>query len=275
MRIDAHQHFWKYNPIRDAWIDESMTTIQKDFYPEDLQPILELHGFNGCVAIQADPSDEETLFLCDLGKKNNFIKAVVGWVDLNASDLEVRLEGLKNQPKLVGFREILQGKNPSALSDPTFRKGIATLNEMGYTYDVLIFPKHLPATLDLVKLFPYQKFVIDHLAKPKIKSAEWQDWESEIKKLSAHENVYCKLSGMVTEADWKHWKPIDFQPYFDCVLETFGSKRLMYGSDWPVCLLAAEYREQLSLVEHLISNLSEAEQAQIMGETACQFYGIS
>jgi len=275
MRIDAHQHFWKFNPERDTWINESMTQIRRDFMPDDLKPLLKNHNFDGCVAIQADQSEDETHFLCDLALTNDFIKAVVGWVDLKAENLESKLEELKNQSKLVGFRNILQDKNPSYLYDQSFRKGISTLNNKGYTYDILIFPEHLAATIDLIKAFPNQKFVIDHLAKPKIKSGEIQNWGNEIKKLAEFDHVYCKLSGMVTEADWNTWKANDIAPYFDFVLEQFGPKRLMYGSDWPVCLLAADYKTQLSLVNDLIGTLSEDEQAQIMGSSACQFYGIT
>jgi L-fuconolactonase len=275
MRIDAHQHFWKFDPVRDAWIDDSMRVIRRDFYPEHLKPLLDEHGIDGCVAVQADQSNEETRFLCDLASKNDFIKAVVGWVDLRSDDIEAQLEALKEQSKLVGFRHIVQAEPPAVLYHDGFRRGIAALKKHHFTYDILIFTDHLPATIDFVNAFPEQLFVIDHMAKPKIKTAEIKEWAVHMKKLATYPNVFCKLSGMVTEADWHGWKSEDLKPYMELVLETFGPHRLMYGSDWPVCLLAAEYKTQLEVVQNFISTLSQDEQKMIMGGTARRFYGIS
>jgi L-fuconolactonase len=275
MKIDAHQHFWKFDPVRDAWISEDMAVIRRDFYPEDLQPVLEAAGMDGCVAVQADQSLQETRFLLDLAAKHDFIKAVVGWVDLCADDLEEHLGKLEAEQKLAGFRHIIQAEPPAFFSRTDFRNGIRCLGKHDFTFDILIFPQHLPEALSFVKAFPNQKFVIDHLAKPHIKAGSMKEWRPFMQEMAQCDNVWVKLSGMVTEADWKAWKQEDMRPYLDVLLEHFGPSRLMYGSDWPVCLLAADYQRQMAVVVDYISSLSEPEQALIMGNNAREFYGIS
>jgi L-fuconolactonase len=274
MRIDAHQHFWIYNPVRDGWINDEMNIIQRDFLPRDLQPLLEECNINGTVAVQADQSEDETLFLLQLAEENDFIKGVVGWLDLRSPGLAERLDYFSSFKKLKGLRHIVQAEPIGFMKDRSFSNGIRSLKRYNLTYDILIYPTQLSDALHLVNEHPDQKFVIDHLAKPCIKRREITGWANVMKELSLHPNVFCKLSGMVTEADWQNWKPKDFKPYLDFALEHFGSGRLMYGSDWPVCLVAAPYPQQLNLVEAFIDRLSDSEKQRIMGENAVHFYNL-
>ena len=207
MKIDSHQHFWKYHPVKDAWINEDMKVIQRDFLPADLLPLLEAKYIDGCVSVQADQSEEETHFLLQLAKENDFIKGVVGWIDLRAENLEARLEYFSQYKKLKGFRHIVQGEpEVDFLLREDFCTGISKLAKYNFTYDLLIFPKHLPYATALVKRFPQQSFVIDHLAKPDFKQIDFAVWEKEIREIAACPNVMCKVSGLVTEADWNNWK---------------------------------------------------------------------
>jgi len=274
MRIDAHQHFWYFDPERDAWIDDAMQVIRKDFLPQDLKPELNKKDIDGCIAVQADQSPQETQFLLELSKKHPWIMKIVGWVDLEAKDIEAQLEKYAAEKKMAGFRKILQTLSPSAMEDPNFLRGISKLMKYGFTYDILIFPKHLEKAFNLASKFPNQAFIIDHLAKPDIKSGELEHWSKGIKKIADLKNVYCKVSGMVTEANWKAWKQADFIPYLDTVTEAFGTNRLVYGSDWPVCLLAASYTEVYDLAWNYYLKFSKAEQAGIFGENAKRFYSI-
>jgi L-fuconolactonase len=274
MKIDSHQHFWQYNKIRDAWISDEMSILRNDFMPSDLAPILQKNGINGCIAVQADQSESETKFLLDLADKNEFIKGVVGWIDLRATNLEERLDFFSKNKKLKGFRHILQGEKPAFMLQPDFMAGVMALGKRDFTYDLLVFPKHLTAVKQFLRKLEGQPFVLDHLAKPYLKRGLIQQWKKDMQSIAKHENVYCKISGMVTEADWKTWKPAGFEPYLEVVLEAFGSKRLMYGSDWPVCLLAADYEGQFEVVKDFISKLTTTEQSQIMGENAVKFYNV-
>jgi L-fuconolactonase len=249
--------------------------------PEDLFSILSANGFDGCIAVQADQSEKETHFLLDLADKNNVVKGVVGWVDLMADNLEKQLDYFRQFPKLKGFRHILQGEKPEFMLNPRFTEGVRLLGKKGFTYDILVLPKHLSAVKTLLKQCDNQLFVIDHIAKPYIKKGLIKQWAKDIKAIAKHENVYCKISGMVTEADWKGWKEADFTPYLDVVFDAFGTNRMMYGSDWPVCLLAADYEKQLNIVQNYVSQgfdviaRNEAtEESKIMGENAARFYNI-
>lgn len=274
-RIDAHQHFWQYHPERDRWITDDMAVIQRDFLPVDLRPLLTENGLSGCVAVQAGQSEAETMFLLDLAAENPFIAGVVGWVDLQEKDVGERVAYFSQFGRLKGFRHIVQGEeDPGFLSRPEFLRGIRALGNHHYTYDLLIRPHQLEAAIAFVRQFPDQPFVIDHLAKPFIKSGEKEPWASQIKALAQHENVYCKLSGLVTEADWNHWQPQDFSFYIQHAVEVFGPQRLMFGSDWPVCLLAAPYDGVVSLLADEIASLSIDEKAAIWGGTAGRFYGL-
>lgn len=274
-RIDSHQHFWNYDPVTHAWINDDMEIIRQDFLPHDLEPILQEYGFNGCVSVQADQSETENHFLLEHAINNDFIKGVVGWVDFKAGNVEERLSYYKQFDKLKGFRHILQGEPDRAyMLNADFKRGISKLKQFGYTYDILIYTDQIQFANEFAAAFPDQPFVIDHLAKPKIKEHEIDQWAKDMRAIAQNQNVSCKLSGMVTEADWKNWKPEDFTPYMDVVFEAFGANRVMYGSDWPVCRVAATYGEMLSIPESYVAKLSIDEQAKFWGGNAVEFYGL-
>lgn len=275
MWIDSHQHFWKFDPVRDAWINDDMKVIQRDFFPHDLAPILKSNNIDGCVSVQADQSEQETLFLLNHANEHHFIKGVVGWLDLRAYNLQDRLSVFSTHKKLKGLRHIVQGEPVGFMRNESFSKGISLLKSYNLTYDILIYPHQLDDALWLVAQHPEQQFVIDHIAKPYIKDKkDFEHWSSRMKQLAAHDNVFCKLSGMVTEANWKQWQLEDFAPYLDCVINAFDTTRVMYGSDWPVCLVAARYEQQLGIVENFIESFSSSEKQQIMGENAVRFYNL-
>lgn len=272
--IDSHQHFWKFNPVRDAWITEEMSVIRKDFYPHDLDHILEHSGIAGCVSVQADQSEEETHFLLSLADQHDFIKGVVGWVDLRADNLRERLQYFSQFKKLKGFRHVVQGEPKGFLLNEKFIKGVRSLADFGFTYDLLIYHHQLEEALHFVNKLPEIKIVVDHLAKPSIRTKEKTHWELNMAAMATFKNVHCKISGMVTEADWYTWKPEDFFPYLDELFETFGAERLMYGSDWPVCLVAASYEQQLAIVQQYLSKFSDHEKRLVMSENAKKFYNL-
>ncbi len=272
--IDAHQHFWHYHPAKHDWINDTMSVIKRDFLPDDLVPLLQQCQINGCVAVQADQTEDETAFLVALANENDCIKGIVGWVDLCSRDIEEKLTYWKQFPVVKGFRHILQSEQPEFMLQKDFIRGIKALQSFGFTYDLLIFPKHLSACFQLVKQFPEQPFVINHMAKPTIRQGLMQDWEEGIAQLAIFPNVSCKISGLVTEADWLHWKTADFRPYLDKVVTSFGIDRLMYGSDWPVCLVAATYEKQFGIVKDYFASFSPASQRAFFGENATKFYQL-
>ena len=275
MRIDSHQHFWNYHPVKDAWIGADMKVIQRDFLPADLLPLLHENNIDGCIAVQADQSEEETHFLLQLAQENDFIKGVVGWVDFRANNIEDRLQYFSQFKKLKGFRHIVQGESDDDfLLRKDFCNGIAQLEKYNFTYDLLILPKHLKFAAKFVKQFPKQSFVIDHLAKPIFKANDFSEWQRGITELATYKNVYCKVSGMVTEADWENWKTADFNYCLDILLEHFGTDRLMFGSDWPVSLLAATYEQSSAIVKNYFSKFSKEEQDKIWGGNAVKFYNL-
>jgi L-fuconolactonase len=275
MIIDSHQHFWQYEPVKHAWIDDDMFAIRKDFMPEDLKIVYQENGIDGCVAVQADQTLAETDFLLKLASENNFIKGVVGWVDLRSATVNAQLEAYSNHKKLKGFRHVVQGEpDHNFLLRSHFLKGILLLEQYNYTYDLLVFPYQLGATLEFVKQFPNQKFVIDHIAKPYIKDGFYDGWAVLMQEIAKQENVFCKLSGMITEADYKTWTAEQINPYMDLVLESFGSDRIMFGSDWPVCLVAGNYSKVKKLTTNFISKLGIDEQKNIMGASAIKFYNL-
>jgi len=275
MRIDAHQHFWKFDPVRDSWITDEMAVIQKDFFPRDLQSLLTKNNFDGSVVVQSDQSENENEFQLKNAEENDFIKGVVGWVDLRAQDVEERLAHYSSFKKMKGFRHVLQGEaDRSLMLKPEFMNGIDKLEKFGFTYDILIYPDQLQYLPEFVAPFMNQKFVIDHLAKPEIKKREINEWKKLIDATARFDNVYCKISGMVTEADWKNWKQDDFIPYIDVVIEAFGPNRIMFGSDWPVCLVAASYEQMLGIVGEYFSSFSETEQQMFFGQNAIKFYNL-
>lgn len=275
MIIDSHQHFWRFHPVRDSWIDDTMKIIQRDFLPSDLEPVLKNNNVDGCIAVQADQSEDESNFLLNLAEENDFIKGVVGWVDLCDLNVDERLAHFSQSPYFKGVRHILQAEKPEFMLKEAFLNGIGKLSLFDLTYDILVFPHQLKSSIALVSKFPDQKFVLDHLAKPPIKSGKLGDWKNEIKELAKHTNVHCKLSGMVTEANWGKWAKEDFTPYLDVIFESFGTDRIMYGSDWPVCLLSGNYTEVLSITTNYIDQLSIQEQSQVMGLNAHEFYGLN
>jgi L-fuconolactonase len=273
-RIDAHQHFWKFDPIRDSWIDETMQKIQRDFLPEDLLPLLQENQFSGCVAVQASQSEDETNFLVNLAAKNDFIKGVVGWVDLRGLTIEEQLNHFSGYKIIKGFRHVVQGEADDFMLRKDFQNGIAALKQFNFTYDILIFHRQLPAAINLVNQFPDQPFVIDHIAKPDIKSGDIVSWKKGIVEISKAENVFCKISGLVTEANWKTWKTDDLKPYLDVIFENFSADKLMYGSDWPVLNVASDYTEVVKTLEDYIFQLSPQNQNKIWHENATSFYKL-
>jgi L-fuconolactonase len=275
LKIDSHQHFWKYEDSMSDWITSDMSVLRRDFMPEDLEPILKKNGFDGCVTVQVNQTEEENAFQLRNADSYDFIKGVVGWVDLQSPNVEERLGELTQYKKLKGFRHILQGEQDRALMlNPAFLNGIKALSNHPFTYDILIYPDQLKYVPELVRLFPNQRFVIDHLAKPAIKSGKLGEWAAYLKDLKQYENLFCKVSGMVTEADWVNWKPEDFDPYLDVVFETFGANRIMFGSDWPVCQVAGAYDEVVSIAENYVSKLALNEQMLIWGLNAERFYNL-
>jgi len=275
MIIDSHQHFWKYDSERHAWIDDDMSDIRRDFLPSHLKEVYDENGIDGCVAVQADQTLEETDFLLGLADENDFIKGVVGWADLRDKNVEETLEKYTSQQKLKGWRHIVQGEaDANFLLRSDFIRGISYLEKYDYTYDILVFPHQLGAVLEFVKRFPNQKFVIDHIAKPYIKDGFYEGWALLMEAIAKYENVFCKVSGMITEADYNTWTPLELQPYLEHVFEIFGSERVMFGSDWPVCLVAGEYKEVKKLVRDFISGLNSHDQDMIMGENAVAFYRL-
>ncbi|GAB3955615.1 amidohydrolase family protein [Spirosoma harenae] len=274
MTIDSHQHFWHFDPVRDSWITDDMAVIQRDFLPADLEPVLNQNGIDGCVAVQASQSEEETLFLVNLAKSYDIVKGVVGWVDLQSSQLPERLTALSEHPEIKGYRHVAQAEPDDFLARPTVIEGIRQLANFGLTYDILIYPTQLKAALQLVRAVPEVNFVIDHLAKPYIKKQEINRWSNFMTEIAKHPNVSCKLSGMVTEADWRKWSKKDFYPYLDVVFEQFGPNRLMFGSDWPVCLVAASYTQVKTLVEEYVSAWGNEVRAKVFGENAISFYRL-
>lgn len=252
-----------------------MAVLKRDFLPQDLLPELRASGIDGCIAVQADQSEDETVFLLDLASRHTQIKGVVGWVDLRASELPERLQYFSRFEKLRGFRHIAQSEpDDRFLLRPDFVRGIGQLADFGFTYDILIYPKQLPAAMELVARFPKQRFVIDHMAKPSIRSGEFDPWSGLMREMASFPNVYCKVSGLVTEAKWQGWRADDIEPYLGFVFEAFGCDRLMFGSDWPVCLLAGSYRQVTDLISSYSSRLPKEQQGRVLGLNAIEFYGL-
>lgn len=274
MTIDAHQHFWRYDPAEYGWIDESMSALRRDFLPGDLEPLLRSAGFDACVAVQARQTLEETRWLLELAIENPFIAGVVGWVDLQSPDVERDLERFAGRRKLVGVRHIVQSEPDDFLLRPAFQRGIGWLERFNLAYDILIYPRQLEAAAALVSRFPSQRFVLDHLAKPEIGRRALDEWRRDLQGLAQFPNVSCKLSGMVTEADWRTWTPADLRPYIDAAADCFGANRLMIGSDWPVCTVAATYERTMSVVTDAIAGWTPDERAAVLGGTAIRFWNL-
>jgi L-fuconolactonase len=279
MRIDSHQHFWSYSPAAYPWIGAGMEQLARDYLPQDLEAVSAAAGIGGTVAVQARQSHEETRWLLDLAERHPLIRGVVGWVDLRSRTVAEQLREFAGRKAFVGVRHVVQDEpDPRFLLGEEFVHGLRQLAPRNLTYDLLLHPSQLAAAVELVAQLPEQPFVLDHLAKPQI--ARWTrpgdlaSWRRDIVALARYETVCCKLSGLVTEAVWRQWHSDDFTPYLDIALDAFGPGRLMFGSDWPVCLLAADYGEVAGIVSMFSGTLSAGEQAAIWGGTAMRFYGL-
>ena len=272
--IDAHQHFWKYHPQNHAWINDDMKIIQKDFLPEDLAVVLSTQNVEGCISVQVDQTKEETAFQIECAGHNPFIKGVVGWIDLMNPTLERDIEIYNEQKIVKGFRHILQGAEEGFMLQPNFINGLKQLSKYHYTYDLLIYANQIQEAIELIKSVEDLSIVLDHIAKPSIKTKSIQDWERDIKSLAKYPNLYCKISGMATEADWTTWNPEDLEPYLDIVVEAFGVNRLLFGSDWPVCLVASSYERWLNTIKDYFKKFSISEQEKIFALNCESFYTL-
>lgn len=273
--IDSHQHFWHYNQAEYSWIGPEMSLLRRDFLPSHLVSLLATSGFAGSVAVQARQSLAETEWLLDLADQFSFVQAVVGWVDLCSSNVSEQLDHFVGRSKLRGVRHVLHDEpDDRFMLRPDFLRGLAMLAQHSLTYDLLIFPRHLPVACELVARFPQQRFVLDHVAKPSIRSGELAPWDQGLRRLAGFPNVFCKVSGLVTEADWQGWQPVHFKPYLDVVFEAFGAQRVMFGSDWPVCTVAASYEAVVAVIDEYSQALSPDEQAAVWGDTARSCYGL-
>jgi L-fucono-1,5-lactonase len=274
-RLDSHQHFWRYSAAEYPWISDRMGTLRRDFLPADFKPLLNQAGFAGSIAVQARQSLEETEWLLGLAAEHPFVRGVVGWVDLRAGDIRDQLARYSRRPGLVGVRHVVHDEpDDNFMLTPEFRSGISALDEFGLTYDLLLFPRHLPVATRLVREFPAQSFVLDHIAKPAIARGETEPWGSDIRRLAENPNVYCKLSGMVTEASWADWRPDDFRGYLDVIASAFGTGRLMIGSDWPVCTVSGDFLSTMRLVMGYLDSFPEAAREAVLGGNCATFYGI-
>ena len=272
--IDTHQHFWNYYSKTHDWINEDMKVLRKDFLPADLAPILKENNVEGCIAVQADHTDAETQILIRESHQNSFIKGVVGWVNLKDKGIEEKLEEYSNETTLKGFRHIIQAEPKGFMLDASFQKGLSVLAKYNYTYDLLIYENQLAEANTLIKQLPALPIVIDHIAKPNIKEGEWESWKKEIKAIAEYPNVYCKISGMATEAQWDTWTMDTLKPYIDTVVEAFGTERIMFGSDWPVCLVASSYEKWLKGLQNYFNTFSIDEQASFFANNAIKFYKL-
>jgi len=276
MNLDSHQHFWSYNPAQQVWMTDAMGVLRRDYLPDELKPLLQTSGYDGSIAVQARQMVEETEWLLKLAAEYSIIKGVVGWVDLRSLQLREQLEKYSPHPKLVGVRHVVHDEpDDHFMLRPEFRRGIGQLAEFGLTYDLLLFPRHLPVAASLVKEFPRQLFVLDHIAKPAIHDRQLLPWREELQRLAEFPNVFCKLSGLVTEAKWKQWKPEDFQCYLDVVFEAFGPERVMIGSDWPVCTLSGDYVSTMNIVTDYIQKFPAEIRKQILGGNCARFYSLN
>jgi len=276
MYIDAHHHLWAFDPVEYDWIDDSMAVLKQDFQLKELEQTLNQNGFLGSIAVQARQSMEETLWLANLASRSDLIKGVVGWIDLKSEQLLEQLSALTSHKKLVGFRHVIQVEtDPDFMRNPDFIRGLKILADKGYSYDLLIFSHQLPAAIEMLAHVPNLHVVIDHIAKPNIKSGQgFEQWQQNMKILAQNPNCYCKLSGMVTEADWLSWTSEDIQPYMRTVLDLFTTKRVMFGSDWPVSLVAGEYQTIKQLVLDFILSYAPQAKEDIFGNNARHFYQV-
>jgi len=275
LRIDAHQHFWRYESSAYPWIDDARAVLRRDYLPDELAPQLAGAGFDACVAVQARDAIEETRFLLDLADRYPFVAGVVGWVDLTRSDVRSDLARFTRRPKFVGVRHIVHDEpDDRFLLRADFCRGVGELADVGLTYDILIFPRHLPVAAEFVSRFPHQTFVLDHLAKPDLRGGDLTAWARDLDRLAAHPHVCAKISGLVTEADWAHWTPGALIACIEVAVSCFGPDRLMIGSDWPVCTLAADYARTMGVVLDWLAGRPHAERAALLGGTAARVWRL-
>ncbi len=276
MVIDAHHHFWRYDPVEFSGFDESRAALRKDFLPDELVLAIKSAGVDGTVAVQFRMNMEETRWLLDLATQHDFLRGVVGWVPLVSDHVRADLESLAHHPKLRGVRHVLFApvEDQFMLRDD-FNRGVSLLKEFGLSFDILIREHQLPMTLRFIDKHPDQVFVLDHIGKPKIRTAELEPWARYMKDLARRQNVYCKVSGMVNETDLRTWTPQSLQPYFDVVLEAFTPQRLMIASDWPLCLLACGYKRWIDTLRQWAASLSETERERFFGGTAQEAYKLT
>jgi len=272
--IDTHVHFWIYSKTRDAWITDDMKVLQQDYLPEHLMLNLKRNAVDGCVAIQVSQEEVETRFMVELSKTHDIIKGVVGWIDLRADNIDEKLASFSENSIIKGYRHIVQAEPDDFLLRTDFQRGVHALKQYNYTYDILIYPSQLKSALDFVSKLPDQKLIIDHCAKPDIKNKNIDDWKKWIQEIAQHPNVYCKVSGLFTEANWKGWAASDFYPYLDVVFEAFGIDRVMFGSDWPVILLSGIYVQWKSLLEKYMEMSNQEDKEKFFGLNAVQFYNL-
>ncbi len=273
--IDSHQHFWKYTQSEYDWIDDSMQVLKRDFLPQDLAAVYAENNIYGCIAVQARQNLKETNWLLELAEKNPFILGVVGWVDLVSENVDEQLEAFTESKSAVGVRHVLQDEpDDRYMLQDDFLRGISLIENYGLVYDILIFSRQLPYACDLVKQFPEQQFVLDHIAKPLIKDGILESWAGNIQKLAQYSNVSCKVSGMVTEADWNHWTVQDFGPYLDVVFKAFGPDRILFGSDWPVCTVAGQYKEILNIIKSYCNPLDVSDQIKVFADNTERIYSL-
>lgn len=274
-RIDSHQHFWRYDPAQHVWMTDQMDSLRRDFLPEELQPLLRVVGFDGTIAVQARQMPEETEWLLQLSDQHPFIRGVVGWVNLRSPQVGAQLQKYGGHSKLRGVRHVLHDEpDDNFMLAPEFIRGISRLKEFNLTYDLLLFPRHLPVAVKLVEAFPDQPFVLDHIAKPSIRDRQVSPWKENLEVLAALPNVFCKLSGMVTETHWGRWCPEDFQRYLDIVVAAFGTERVMIGSDWPVCTLSGSYADVMRIVTDYTQQFSAEARDAVLGGNCARVYGI-
>lgn len=275
MQVDTHVHFWKYDKIKDDWITDDMKVLQQDYLPSTIASTLKRNGVDACVAVQASQSELETHFLVELAGTHDIIKGVVGWIDLQNENIHDRLNYFSQYPVIKGWRHVAQAEPNDFLLRKEFQRGIAALQPYGYAYDILIYHHQLKPALEFAMRFPDHRFVIDHCAKPDIAHNKIDEWKVLMQEMAKHPQMYCKLSGLFTEANWKRWSPADFYPYLDVVFEAFGTDRLMFGSDWPVMLLSGIYVQWKSLLEKYMENFDEEEKQKVFGDNAVQFYKLA
>lgn len=274
-RIDAHHHLWRYSADEYGWIDETMIALQRDFLPSDLTTEMRAADVDGAIAVQARQTLEETRWLLEMAEQNDVISGVVGWAPIASERFAASLEEFRDRSKLKGLRHVVQAEpDDYYLLREDFNRGISGLHETGLVYEVLIYERHLPQAIEFVDRHPNQAFVLDHIAKPRIRDGVLEPWAARMRELAKRENVSCKVSGLVTEADWKEWTLEGIRPYLDVVVEEFGPQRMMVGSDWPVCLVASGYARWFGVLEEYFAGFSMQDREAVFGGNAVRVYGL-